>query len=325
MQELSHTYSRQKDALSCLFETIHMKDVVAQRSDLTPPWSIHVAEGMAGFYMVVNGKCHLRLDETGKIFALGSGDLAVLVHREAHCLQDGRQNRMWPRGGMRENTTAQDPCLPTTLVRGSFTWDEDEIAPLLPELPQVIHIKSADGRLAPWMIKTVQMIIDESSSGRPGSQAIVNHLAHVIFVQGIRAHLAAMPPGGGQVLESVAHRQIGPALYLLHARPGEPWSLISLARKCGMCRSAFAEEFRRAVGRPPMAYLLERRMHKACKLLSQDPLSIKEIAILSGYGSQPAFGNAFKRWAGMPPGAYRQSHSRQRNMRIEQAMERPEG
>ncbi len=42
---------------------------------------------------------------------------------------------------------------------------------------------------------------------------------------------------------------------------------------------------------------------------------MKEIAGLAGYDSQATFGRAFKRWAGVPPVAYRQLPSGDSNSR----------
>ncbi len=72
-----------------------------------------------------------------------------------------------------------------------------------------------------------------------------------------------------------------------------------------MSRSAFSEKFTRVVGVPPIKCLLEERMRRACKLLRQGRHSLKEIAVLVGYGSEAAFSTAFKRWGHMAPGVYR--------------------
>ena len=304
------------DVLSSMLETVHLRVISAGRSCLAPPWGFRVGDGMASFYVVVRGRCWLQLDEAEPALELSSGDLAVLLQGKRHRLLDDPQSDVVPvekfftpahiqkQAGLAMGKTGPR----TTLVHGSFTWIEDELVPLLPMLPPVIHVKSGDApHLAPWMNKALSMIADESVSYQPGAQTIINHLAHVVFVQGVRAYLITMPHASGRWLEAVAHRQIGTALCLLHTRPEGPWSLTSLAKKCGMSRSAFAEKFARLVGRSPMRYLLERRMHKASILLRQSSISMKEISVLAGYGSEAAFSNAFKRWAGVAPGVYRRS------------------
>jgi AraC-like DNA-binding protein len=296
MRELSGMDSPPRDSLSCFIETVNVRLVTAHKSEHMAPWFFRAAEGMAGFYVVVNGRCCLQLDGEEESMALETGDLAVLLHGKSHWLHDNRQ-KTWNMPG--------DSSLHTTIVRGRFVWGKGELPSLLPQIPLVVHFRNENGRLVSWMTRIIQKINDESASKQPGARAIINHMAYVIFAQSVRACLTADPPAGGQVMEYTHPRQIGQALYLLHNQPEEPWSLPLLARECGMSRSAFADEFKRATGKPPMTYLLEYRMKRACDLLSQSSLGIKEVSALVGYGSQPAFSNAFRRCTGLAPGVYR--------------------
>lgn len=101
--------------------------------------------------------------------------------------------------------------------------------------------------------------------------------------------------------------KVEPAVRAMQARPEASWTVESLAEAAQMSRSVFAERFLAEVGVTPGHYLLECRMHLASELLMNRSLGIKEIAARVGYGSESSFGNAFKRWAGMPPGAFRAS------------------
>jgi AraC-like DNA-binding protein len=112
-------------------------------------------------------------------------------------------------------------------------------------------------------------------------------------------HASSAPPAAGR------DPFVGPILAIMHARPGEPWSVATLAREAGLSRSVFAARFAAEVGVPPMHYLLECRMRAASSLLHSGQACLKEIARRAGYSSEPAFSLAFKRWSGRPPGAYR--------------------
>lgn len=98
---------------------------------------------------------------------------------------------------------------------------------------------------------------------------------------------------------------IEPVLRRVHDQPGHPWTVGSLAREAGLSRSIFAERFRTAVGVPPMRYLFDCRMRMAGARLRAGSHGIKEIALLAGYASEPAFSCAFKRWSGRAPGRWR--------------------
>ncbi len=68
-----------------------------------------------------------------------------------------------------------------------------------------------------------------------------------------------------------------------------------------LSRSAFFERLNRAVGVPPMEYLLAWRMALAQKLLRRDDGGIADVAEQVGYGSASAFSVAFTRHVGLAP------------------------
>jgi AraC-like DNA-binding protein len=296
MHQLSCENPCRKDEWSSFFQNTQVRLVAAKKSEFAAPWFYRARQGMASFYVVINGSCHLRFEETEEGFTLRSGDLAVLLSGKSHWLQHETR---------RDGVNGGEVCSRTAIVRGRFTWDENELALLLPELPKIVHFRNEDGRLVSWMAKTLRMITDGPGPNGPDARAIINHLAHTVFVQSVRAHLTLRPPTDGQVLAFRHYHQIEQALHLIHSQPGAPWSLNLLAKKCGMSRSGFAGEFKRTTGKAPMTYLMERRMDKACELLSRSSLKIKEVSALVGYGSQGAFSNAFRRWARRAPGSYR--------------------
>ena len=82
------------------------------------------------------------------------------------------------------------------------------------------------------------------------------------------------------------------------------WTVDALAREAALSRSTFFERFSRAVGLPPMEYLLVWRMALAKDLLSRTGLAIAEVAERVGYGSASTFSTAFSRHVGLPPGRY---------------------
>ena len=77
-----------------------------------------------------------------------------------------------------------------------------------------------------------------------------------------------------------------------------------LAKKAALSRSAFFERFTRAVGLPPMEYLLAWRMAVAKKLLRHDNVGLAEVAERVGYGSASTFSTAFSRNVGQSPSRY---------------------
>lgn len=83
-----------------------------------------------------------------------------------------------------------------------------------------------------------------------------------------------------------------------------------LAREAALSRSAFFDRFSRAVGQPPMEYLLAWRMALAKAMLRRREGGIAEIAERVGYASASAFSVAFTRVAGLPPSRYAREQGR---------------
>ncbi|WP_345396898.1 helix-turn-helix transcriptional regulator [Nonomuraea salmonea] len=59
------------------------------------------------------------------------------------------------------------------------------------------------------------------------------------------------------------------------------------------------------MGTPPLAYLTSWRLATAARLLLESDAPVSEVAERVGYGSEFAFGNAFKREYGVAPGRFR--------------------
>jgi transcriptional regulator GlxA family with amidase domain len=66
--------------------------------------------------------------------------------------------------------------------------------------------------------------------------------------------------------------------------------------------------FRAVLGRSPIRYLTEWRMHLAQDLLATTDLGVGVVARRVGYDAEEAFSRAFKRAHGEPPSAWRATH-----------------
>lgn len=89
------------------------------------------------------------------------------------------------------------------------------------------------------------------------------------------------------------------------ARPGEPWSVDTMARLVHLSRSALGDRFRRALGRSPADVLRDVRMRQARLLLAEPGRPVEYVASRVGYGSTAAFSRAFSAHHRMSPQAWR--------------------
>lgn len=187
-----------------------------------------------------------------------------------------------------------------TLLGGRFTFDKLQTSILLCLLPPVIIIRSAS-RQAAAITGIAVDLINELSSAFPGGALMIDLLAQKLLVHVLRAYLTTgekLPIGW---LGALVEPRVRLSLESMHRSPAHPWSLDFLARDAGMSRSAFSALFKRRVGVAPLNYLLRSRMQPATKMLQGENRSIASIATSLGYGSESAFGNAFKRIIGKAP------------------------
>jgi AraC family transcriptional regulator len=97
------------------------------------------------------------------------------------------------------------------------------------------------------------------------------------------------------------------AIDYFEAQIGQPVSLAAVASSAGLTRMHFAAQFRAATGMRPHEYLLRRRIERAQEMLAETGMSLVDIALSVGFQTQSHFTSVFKRYAGQPPRAWRES------------------
>jgi AraC-like DNA-binding protein len=300
------------DVLSNVLQGVQIRSLDVEEVAFSSPWNIRGGQGAAYFYCLLHGECRYEIEGREAVGKLASGDLLVLLRERRHVLHDGSANWTMPQRPTFEPSEPKmpfqqfcsSPCA-AKLICGRFQFDERGIGPLLSLLPPHIHLPGIDGQVAPWLADTLRHILRESAPDRPGSHAIVDRLSQIIFIEAIRSCMHAHQAHDGRLLAGLMDPDIGPILEIIHKRPEHPWTVASLAGEVGMSRSVFASRFKEVLSVTPFQYLLDCRMKRACDLLVEDRHGIKRIASLSGYATEAAFTNAFKRWCGQTPGTYR--------------------
>lgn len=92
--------------------------------------------------------------------------------------------------------------------------------------------------------------------------------------------------------------------------PESDYLAAELARECNLSVSAFHATFKRSMGLPIHAYVINSRILKAKKLIEGTKRSIDSIAEELRFKSKPHFAVTFKRVLGITPFALRQNQSR---------------
>ena len=70
----------------------------------------------------------------------------------------------------------------------------------------------------------------------------------------------------------------------------------------------FCRKFKLAVGEPPHAYVMRRRLERACHLMVTSAASLSEIALSVGFSDQAHLGRLFRAAFGQSPASWRREH-----------------
>lgn len=273
------------------------------------PWAVHRTEmGRPFYFAVLDGSCHLTIDGPAQsdTITLNAGDFALIP--AARSFATSSLDRLPPRAGevvttpiaaMEGGARVGDPqgVVDVRMLVGNCVMGSPDAALLLPLLPQWVHARGE-----PRLSTLVQLLGDETRTDRPARDIVMARLLEVLLIEALRSSACtAASPG---LVRGLSDPKLVLALRLMHAQPSAPWSVAQLAREAAMSRSAFFDRFSRAVGVTPMNYLEAWRMAMAKQLLRQREVAIAEIAERVGYSSVSAFGVAFTRHVGIPPGRY---------------------
>jgi AraC-like DNA-binding protein len=194
----------------------------------------------------------------------------------------------------------------TDLVCGHLHSDDALFDPAMAALPAVFVVRLADTPAAHWMEASLQYAL--SSPTTADTSKVSTRLPELLLIEVLRVHLASAPAAEHGWIAALGDPVLAPAMAQIHATPGRKWTVAQLASTASVSRSVLDDRFRRMLGRSPIRYLTEWRMHVAADLFATTDLSVATIGRRVGYDSEEAFSRAFKRSHGSPPGVWRTEH-----------------
>lgn len=260
------------------------------------------------FFAVVKGECWVALEGQAPI-RFATGDVGLLSAPLAFVLASDLVlepvDAMTLFSGAGQTDVVLGDGSDFAHIGGHVLLDPASGALLADVLPPWIHVPGSlpQATAFRWLL---DRLAEERVSELPGTQLASAQLAQLLFIQILRAHLAASNSAPVGWLRALSDPRIVPAMRLMHGDPARAWHLDELAHACAMSRTTFAERFRRVAGMAPLTYLTQWRMRLAEQALREErtrPVALVARAV--GYTSESAFSNAFKRTIGISPKAYR--------------------
>ena len=327
-----------RDTLSELLRAVRLHGAMFYYVKGYPPWVVenpHVreiipaimpsAEHMIEFHGLVKGSCWAAITGEPPI-RLEAGDVVLFPQGDPHTMSSAP--------GIRATSVStalffsqRPPQLPyalsvkdadltmthldddqrdcATVVCGFLGLDARPFNPLLAALPRVLRISGSTLGEDSWVMTLMRAVVTETNSKRPGGEAVLARMSEMLFVEVLRRHIDSLPDDQTGWLAGMRDPGVGRALSLIHEKPAECWTLERLSEGAGLSRSSLHERFVYLLGQPPMQYLTQWRMQVASGLLRDTNAKLMEVAMDVGYESEAAFSRAFKRVAGLSPGAWR--------------------
>ena len=127
----------------------------------------------------------------------------------------------------------------------------------------------------------------------------------MVLAEVLRIHLSSAPAADRGWLAALRDPVLAPALAELHRAPERRWTVADLASEANVSKSVLDERFRKVLGRSPIRYLTDWRLHIAKELLATTDLGVATVARRVGYDADEAFSRAFKRAFGLAPAHWR--------------------
>ncbi len=300
MSESPNIYLDDPDPLSLLLNRLALNAEVYVNGDFCGTWAVDTGGSRRiPFHLIGSGDAWLHFEGESPN-QLAAKDLVLFPHDAHHIISSAEAE---PPQTLVNAPMTNDGAT-TQMVCGFFEFRNALAYPLLDALPDVVVLRAADTRQARHLDWLIDRILLELKEALPGSYAVVDQLAYLLFVEILRQQVRdnAVPSG---LLAALFDARIGRALNAIHQHPENTWTLETMAEQAAMSRSSFAERFNRLAGLTPVKYLTLWRMAEARRLLTTTDLSTAQIAERSGYETEAAFRKAFKKTQGDTPGAVR--------------------
>lgn len=287
---------------------------------LARPWSVDIADDAPLTLMaVLTGDAWLRPVGHPPTL-LHAGDVALVRRGVRYVVADSADREPDVRIGPGQSCTGSggrdlsdewgigprrwgnDPAGGDTMLVGSYLVGAETGGLLLRALPEVAAVRAVS-------TPVLDLLVQEAGRTGVAQASVLDRLLDVLLISVVRAWAESAPEGEPNWLTAGRDPLVRDALRLMHARPGDGWTVESLAAAVGTSRAALARRFTQLVGMPPIAYLSQWRLALAADLLQDLTLTLSAVSRRVGYATPFSMSAAFKKQYGVSPQQYRTAHA----------------
>ena len=142
------------------------------------------------------------------------------------------------------------------------------------------------------------------SHAEQASRLFVDYIARAIATHVVATYGGVSEPrvraGGG-----LAPWQVRRAAELVDAHLDGNLTMVQLAHHCGLSTSYFTRAFKKTTGVTPHRWLMQKRVERAVRLLSESAMPLADVALACGFANQSHFTRVFATAIGCPPREWR--------------------
>ncbi|WP_338543705.1 AraC family transcriptional regulator [Paenibacillus tundrae] len=155
-----------------------------------------------------------------------------------------------------------------------------------------------------WLPATFDMLIhkitEKTSNNHILLSAMLLQLLHYISSKDGKQELTAR--------KSKSSELINLSFNYMYLNYNRKITVVELAAISGLSVSRYINVFKEITGYTPKEYMIHIRLEKACEIISNTNLSIKEVALTTGFEDQLYFSRLFKKYKNMNPTEYRRTY-----------------
>jgi AraC family transcriptional regulator len=185
------------------------------------------------------------------------------------------------------------PALMTTTASDAFDRDAQSV-----ELHDLLRVED------PILTWIGDRMVEEVAAGSAGGRLYYDALALQASVHILRKYASVqfkLPSSQGRFRP--AHARL--IEDYIEQNMSRNITLEELANICNSSPVQFARKFYMHYGVRPHAYVLARKVERACEHLRKNRMALKEIALLSGFSDQSHLTRMFHRYKNITPAEYR--------------------
>jgi AraC-like DNA-binding protein len=314
--------------LRSALEQLRLEGAIFFRSELTEGFAFEStplaladalhpgAQRLILFHIVARGSCWVSVAD-GEPHRANQGDVIVLPYGDAHTITgESPAERVSiltlldrPPWDVMPTIRHGGGGASTDLVCGYLFSEDPLFDPAMRALPPVFVVRLTGGAAAGWVQASIAYSLEEAAPSNASTSLVSTRLPELVLIEVLRVHLGTAPAADRGWMAALRDPVLAPALSLLHGSPARRWTVADLASGAAVSRSLLDERFRQVLGRSPIRYLTEWRMHLAEECLATTDIGVASVARRVGYDSEEAFSRAFKRTHGLSPSHWRAARS----------------